>query len=129
MTQRYLKRLFTSTRGLSLIEVVVSLLIISLSLIAITPLFRQGTRVETTYEAADTALSIAQKKMESLRSTDYTSLSSQPATADATFPSYTVEVTVTQPESLLKAITVTVRWTSKDGIAQNYQLATLRTDH
>ena len=115
--------------GFSLLELVVTLGIISATLVAIVPLFRQGIRAESSYENATTALTIAQKKMESLRATDYVNLQSQAQAADSVFPTYTAQVTVTDTQPLLKDVQVTVRWTATDGIAQTYQLSSLRTEH
>ena len=103
--------------------------IISATLVAIVPLFRQGIRAESSYENATTALTIAQKKMESLRATDYVNLQSQAQAADSVFPTYTAQVTVTDTQPFLKDVQVTVRWTATDGIAQPYQLSSRRTEH
>ena len=120
---------FTAQAGLSLIEVVVTLFILSSAIVAIMPLFRQGLVMESGYENSTSALSIAQKKMESLRALAYDNLVSQAQTAEAEFPSYTTQVVVTSAGTLLKDVEVIVRWNSEDGISQTYSLATLRSDH
>ncbi len=116
-------------KGMSLIEIIVILVIISSAFVAIVPLFTQGMTAQINYESATTAISIAESKMESLRAVAFDALVSEDAAAVANFPGYTAEVNVSTIDSTLKSITTTVSWASQGGNAKTFQLSTLRTDY
>ncbi len=116
------------TTGMTLIEVMVVLILLTGTIIAITPVFRQGITMSLHYEDGSTAIAIAQQEMESMRATAFASLASQSAQTVSGFPRYTKTVTVSSIDSTLKQVQVSITWTSA-GVAQNYSLSTLRADY
>lgn len=124
-----MRRLFLN-RGMTLIEVVVTLFLISVSVVAIIPMFTFGTKTEQQVEARTTAISLAQEKMEALQAVTFASLASETSAAVSGFSGFSRGVQVTSTASNLKKIVVTVTWTSKfANSAQSYQLATLRANY
>lgn len=122
-------RMRHNKNGFSLIEITVALGLVAVGLVAVSPLFRQGMQTERHYELATTAVSIAQKKMEALKSLSYDALSAEAETQVSGFPAYTVQVEIGSQSALLKSVDVTVRWNSAFGFAQSYRLSTLRANY
>lgn len=119
----------TWKHGLSLIEVMVTVFLISASIVAVTPLFTQGIKTERYAEKRTTAISLAQEKIEILKGVTFASLASEGAAAVSGYSGYSRAVEVTSVSSTLKKIVVTVTWTSSLGNSQTYTLATMRADH
>ena len=112
--------------GFTLLEVLATLVVITLGMIALTQAFSTGMRAATDVENEDLALNIAQAKMEELKNTTFAGLASSGPTADANFSNYNVTVSVTGTDP--KQIDVTVDW-NVQGSSTNVVLTTLRANY
>jgi prepilin-type N-terminal cleavage/methylation domain-containing protein len=117
-------------RGFTLIETLVSLGLFVVATAAIGGLLVSQIRMETSNTAKTTAISLASKELEDLRSLDYPSIPlSRTSTATVTGLTYTVTSTAVfdTPANGLASITTTVSWTEPLG-AQTYVLNAIYTD-
>lgn len=117
-----------SARGFSLIEIIVSLFIISILIIASqTILF--GTPLTQLAKDQDIALTIARNELESVRSGGYDSVPATGSFSDSLLSSLTSgagTITVSAYNAKTKHVTVTVTW-SERGKSQSVSLDTLVT--
>ena len=126
----------TQQRGLSLLETLIALLVLSLGMLALTRL-QTGLRVgaDAARERSE-AVRLAQLDIEDLRA--FTDLDGWAAIVDAatdvtptgSTTRYTLErVVETHAEPALKAVRITLRWNDRHGSAQQLQLDTLIGGH
>jgi prepilin-type N-terminal cleavage/methylation domain-containing protein len=120
-----------SQAGFTLIEVLVTILLIGATL-AIYRVTAQTVVVNKWNKNKEVALRIAEKKMESLRTTSFASLPSTGSFADAALsdlPSGAGNLTVTNVNDETKNIQVTVTWTNPgDPTSQSISIETSITE-
>lgn len=100
-------------RGFTLMELMVSLVLLVAGLTAVIGVFSTGVLASADRENTLQALRIAQAKLESLMATDPDALTSSGPTADPTFTNYTVTMAVTGTNP--KEAAVTVAWIPQGG--------------
>lgn len=115
-----------NARGFSLFESVMALVIFSLGVLSVTQAFNAGLFASAASESLDTAVSVAEGRMEELKNTAFAALVSTAATADPVFPIYNVTVGVTGTEP--KTVDVTVSWANRGGNS-SIRLTTLRANY
>ncbi len=123
------KRL-TKNGGFSLIEATVALCLIVLAASAIGQLLVAQFRLENDNALRTTAISLAAKELEDLRSLDYPSIpSSRSSTSSVGGVTYTIRSSAAfdQPAASMATITTTVSWTEPLG-SQTYTLNAIYTD-
>ena len=101
--------------GFTLLEILITLIIFVLGVVAITGLF--GTGLVSSADAEDTAIAmnLAQRRMEEIRNLDFdTGIVSEAKAAVNDFPRFQREVVVTEPETDLKQVVVTAYWAFKN---------------
>src|SRR5438445_8110693 len=95
------KRLVSCNDGFSLIEVMISLVILAIGVLALTELQLTVTKGNSSSSTMATALSLAEQKMESLKKASYTTIQAESptpvTTSDGTY-SRQVIVTKNQPK-------------------------------
>jgi type II secretion system protein I len=111
-----------SQNGFSLMEVLVAMVIFSISALAVTSLMFNHTKLVSLNAQSSEAIALAQDKLEDLRTMNFTSLGSNsapPMTKKGT--TYTTSWTVQQntPTTGMATLTVTVAWNHK-GVAKSY---------
>ena len=114
--------------GFTLLEILITILILGISVFAVFQAFSTGLLSSTDVENTDLALNLAQAKMEELRNTAFASLASSGSTADPNFPNFntTVSVTGTDP----KTVEVTVAWNVQgQASSTSVVLTTLRANY
>ena len=108
-----------SERGITLIEMMIALVVLSLGVLAIAQLFPAGTRRQVSDRMLTTANNYAQQKLEDLSGvawTDTTLTDGQHPTTDELLGSngqwkrHYVVATMASPLDNLKKVTVTVSW-------------------
>lgn len=117
------------TRGFTLIEVAVSVLIIG-SMIVATAALLHGVPVSRTAHNQSLALSIAQNEIELLRAAGYSALSSSSPFTDtllSSLASSTASTTVSTYDSKTKRVDVGVSWLETDLTRHYLVLTTLIT--
>jgi prepilin-type N-terminal cleavage/methylation domain-containing protein len=115
-----------SLSGFTLLEVVITIIILTIGVISICRAFSVGIFAHTDVENIDLALNIAQAKMEELKNTDFAGLVDSGPDADADFPKFNVTVNVAEGEDPMQ-VDVTVTWYIKGG-EENVTLTTLMAD-
>lgn len=111
-------------RGFTLLEVIVSLIIFTLAVIAILGAINFGIFGSGDVENIRAALYVAQAKMEQIRNTPLSSVVSSASQADTNFPNLSVAVAVSGTDP--KQVNVTVTWNVK-GSPVSMTVTTLRT--
>ena len=108
--------------GFSLMEVLVAMVIFSISALAVTSLMVNHTKLVSLNAQSSEAIALAQDKLEDLRTMNFTSLASNsapPVIKKGT--AYTTSWTVQQntPATGMATLTITVAWNHK-GVAKSY---------
>lgn len=111
-----------SLKGFTLLEILLTLLILSVGMIALSQAFSAGVLASTDVENVDLALNIAQARLEEIRDTSFSGIGSSGPAADSNFPNYEVTVAVNGTDP--KQVGVTVAWNVKGGTT-NVVLTTL----
>lgn len=121
--------LLSDDSGISFIDLMLSLVVLTIGVLALMDLQVIATRSNTSSQGTVAAISLAEEKMETIKNTPFTSIVSQPSTTwkdPATGTIYTTTTTVTnnQPISGVKKVDVTVTWSDKAG-AHKIPMATV----
>ena len=101
-------------RGFTLLEILITIIILTVGVIALTGAFSSGISAATDVENVDMALNIAQAKMEEIKDTAFASLADSGPTADANFSNFNVTVDVAEGDNPMQ-VDVTVAWNVKGG--------------
>ena len=112
--------------GFTLLEILLTLLLLTVGVTVLSQAFSTGMLASTDIENVDLALNIAQAKMEDLKNTSFASLASSGPTADANFSNFNVTVSVTGTDP--KQIDVTVSWNTQGG-SPTVKLTSLRANY
>jgi prepilin-type N-terminal cleavage/methylation domain-containing protein len=115
------------SRGFTLLEVLIAVLIFTVSTVAIIWAFSLGMYATTDIENVDLALNIAQAKMEEIKNTPFAGLADNGPTTDPDFPSFNVTVNVAESQNPMQT-DVTVAWNVKGG-QTSIALTTLVADY
>ncbi len=104
----------TTKRGFTLLEILITIVILTVGIVAITSAFSSGIFAATDVGKVERALNIGQAKMEEIKDTAFASLADSGPTADANFPDFNVTVNVAEGEDPMQ-VDVTVAWNAKGG--------------
>ena len=105
---------FFKKNGFSLIEVLITLILLTIGVVTISRAFSTGLFASTDVENIDLALNIAQAKMEEIKNTAFASLADSGPTADSNFSRFNVTVNVSEGQDPMQ-VAVTVSWSVKGG--------------
>jgi prepilin-type N-terminal cleavage/methylation domain-containing protein len=117
------KNIGSRIEGLTLIEILISLAILSIGIVSITGAFSTGIGASGDSENVKTALDIAGKKMEALKYSAFANLSNSGPSADINFPNFNTTVQVSAGQNPMQ-VNVTVSWKAK-GATTSITLTTL----
>ena len=110
------KRFLSCNNGFSLIEVMISLVILAIGVLALTELQLTVSKGNGSSNTMATAVSLAEQKMESLKTASYATIQSESPTAvTASGGTYTRQVIVTSNQPMLNVKTVQVIVSGADG--------------
>ena len=109
------KQLLRSNAGFTLIESMLTMVILSISMLALAGLQVSALRGNALSRRMATAVSVAEGKLEQVKNTFYTNIQSEAATQiTVSNMNFTQQVTVTNgPLANTKAVSVTVTWQDK----------------
>ena len=109
------KQLLCPNAGFTLIESMLTMVILSISMLALAGLQVSALRGNALSRRMATAVSVAEQKLEQLKNTFYTNIQSESATQiTASNLNFTQQVTVTNgPLANTKTVSVTVTWQDK----------------
>ncbi len=113
--------------GFTLLEVIITIIILTIGVIAIISAFNSGIFASSDVENVDLALNIAQGKMEELRTQAFASLADSGPTADPNFQNFNVSVNVAEGQNPMQ-VDVAVNWNVKGG-QTGITLTTLVADY
>lgn len=116
-----------SKRGFTLLEVLVTIVLLSAGAVFLLEAFAIGTFAGGDNENTLIAANLAQEKIEQFRNVSYGSVVAEAKAAVTSFTFFEREVTVSTPQTGLKLVTVKVYWTPKGG-EQNITLVTYVSD-
>lgn len=114
-------------KGFTLLEVLITVIILTVGIVAILWAFSAGMYATTDIENVDLALNIAQAKMEEIKNTPFANLQDYGPTADPNFANFNVSVNVAEGQSPMQ-VDVTVAWQVKGG-QTSISLTTLITNY
>ena len=101
--------------GFTLLEILITLIIFVLGVVAITGLFSTGLVSSADAENTAIAMNLAQRRMEEIKNLDFdTGIVNEAKAVVSGFPLFQREVAVTEPETDLKQVAVTAYWTFKN---------------
>jgi len=120
--------MITTTKGFTLIEVLVAVFIIAISLIGLAIGFSNGFAWMKEMEETSVANHIAQEKMEELRGGVREIPDPSSSTTILENP-YEITIAATQVQPALTQVTVTVSWNSHSGKALSRSLVTYFTEN
>jgi len=103
------------SRGFTFMEVLMVLIFIAAVLVPLLQVFSAGVLVSGEAKDSNTAIILAQRKIEELRNSAYTSISSEAKAAVTAYPAYKSQVVVNTPSTNLKDVTVIVFWSHGAG--------------
>ena len=102
-------------KGFSLLEILITIIILTIGVIALTSAFSSGLLSSADIENVDLALNIAQAKMEEIKDAGYASLADSGPTQDANFPRFDVTVDAGVPADP-RQVDVVVEWETQSGV-------------
>jgi len=117
-----------SEGGFTLLEVLAAALIFSIGVVALLGAFNSGIFASGNIELAESALNLAQEKMELIKNSTYANISNETETVIAGFPMFERVVTVVGLNESLKQADVAVSWEARPG-QDSVILTTLITDY
>lgn len=100
-------------RGFTILEVLVTIVLLASGVIAIAWAFSTGMFAATDIENTDLAINIAQAKMEDVKNTPFGSLADSGPTPDPNFTNFNVAVNVAENTNPMQ-VDVTVTWQVKN---------------
>jgi prepilin-type N-terminal cleavage/methylation domain-containing protein len=113
--------------GFTLLEVLMTILLLSGAFVALSEALSIGIFSGTESESQLVALNLAQEKMEYLRSGGFANILNETRAAVGGFPAFGREVVVATPQAGLKQVNVAVYWAVKQDTL-NVSLATYMAD-
>lgn len=103
----------SSSRGFTLLEVLLATLVITLGFFALLQVFSLGLFASRDNESVLVATQLAQEKMDEIRNKSYASIANEAKAAVTGFSDFQREVVVTTPQTDLKQVSVNVYWNTK----------------
>jgi prepilin-type N-terminal cleavage/methylation domain-containing protein len=104
----------TKNNGFTLIEILISLVLLTVGIISITSAFSTGISASGDSQNVATALNIAQKKMEAIKNTAFANISSSGPSADPVFSDFNSAVSAAIGQNPMR-VDITVSWRAKAG--------------
>lgn len=114
-------------KGFTLLEILITIIILTVGITAISQAFSTGMLGSTDVENVDLALNIAHAKMEEIKNTAFASLADSGPAQDANFTNFNVSVDVAEGDDPMQ-VDVSVAWNAKGG-QPSITLTTLVTDY
>ncbi|HUU50117.1 MAG TPA: prepilin-type N-terminal cleavage/methylation domain-containing protein [Nitrospinota bacterium] len=112
------------SKGMTLIEVLIALAVLSIALLAMAMTSLSVIRGNATNDMVTQAATVAQDKMEELKNIPFNNLNSGNDTAG----DYTRQWVVTNISATLRQITLTVSWPNRQGGTSTFTVDTLRSE-
>jgi type IV pilus assembly protein PilV len=128
-TSTYLTRRTQREAGFSFIDVLLSLVVLSFGVLALADLQVIAVRGNSSSQHLTSAMSVAEQKLETIKTLAYTSIATEAATpvtaADGTTYTRTVTVATDSPVANAKTVIVTVTWQDRLNRTHTVPMATV----
>jgi Tfp pilus assembly protein PilV len=98
------------SKGYTLMEVLLVVLVLVLAFFPLLQMLMTGIIVSADAENKNTAVALAQKRLEELKFGTYDSVSNEALTSVTSYPAFFRQVNVTTPDANLKDVKVTISW-------------------
>jgi prepilin-type N-terminal cleavage/methylation domain-containing protein len=108
--QMDLNKISIKNRGFTLLEVMIVLILLVGAFVPIMQTLSAGVIGSQEAKGTNTAILIAQNRLEGLRNLDYSAIASATKATSEGYPAYKDQVVVTESPANLKKIAVTVTW-------------------
>jgi len=112
------------SKGFTLLEVLLVIIILAAVFFPLLQMFSSGLLVSDEVRGTNTAIILAQQKMEEIRNTAFFSISSETKTIISSFPAYSRQVNVSVPQNNLKDVQVIVFWHPGEGSETSVSIET-----
>jgi prepilin-type N-terminal cleavage/methylation domain-containing protein len=116
------------SKGFTLLEVLLVIIILAAVFFPLLQMFSSGLLVSDEVRGTNTAVILAQQKMEEIKNTTFASITSEPRTVISSYPAYSRQVNVSMldtPQNKLLDIQVIVYWATGEGAGTNVSIETL----
>lgn len=122
-------RTLRNQHGSTLVESLVALSLFALTAAAIGDLLTREIHLEGTNNTTTTAIFLAERELEDLRSQDYDTVASRSSTSTVEGATYSLQTTVVpdSPAPSMKSVTTNVTWTDARG-PQSYDVYAIYSD-
>lgn len=100
------------------------LILIAAALLPLLQMFSSGLLVSSEVKGSNTAIILAQKKLEEIKSSSFSTITNEAKATISEYPAYKREVVVTLPSSNLKRVKVIVYWSPGEGSELNVYVET-----
>jgi type IV pilus assembly protein PilV len=113
------------SKGFTLLEVLLVIIILAAVFFPLLQMFSSGLVVSDEVRGTNTAVILAQQKMEDIKNTAFASITSESRTVISSYPAYSRQVNVSTPQTNLKDIQVIVYWAAGEGAGTSVSIETL----
>jgi len=113
------------SRGFTFLEVMLVLIILVAVFFPLLQMLSSGLLVSTEVKDTNTAIILAQQKLEEIRNSAFNSISQEAKTIISSYPAYSREVRVSTPYSNLTDVQVIVYWYPAEGTETSVSIETL----
>jgi len=120
--------LLMRSKAFTFLEVMLVLIILVAVFFPLLQMFSSGLLASSEVKDTNTAVILAQKKMEEIRNSAFSSISSEPTTVISSYPAYSRQVIVSRPETTLKDVQVIIYWSTGKELASSVSIETLIFD-
>ncbi len=103
------------SKAFTLLEVLLVMIILIAVFFPLLQMLSRGLVASDEVKGTNTAVIVAQKKMEEIKNTAFASISSETKTTVSSYPAYSRQVNVTTPQTNLKDVQVIVYWRPGSG--------------
>ena len=117
------------SRGFTLIEILLVILLVSAVFFPLLHVFSTGLLVSSDVKGSNTAVILAQQKLEELRNAPYTAITSEVKSAITDSPAYSRQIIVNEQSTNLKDVTVIVYWKPGEGSETSVSIETYITNY
>jgi len=113
-----------SSRGFTLLEVLLVMIMLVAVFFPLLQMLSSGLVASTEARNTNTAVKLAQQKMEEIKNTPFASIASEPWTVISSYPAYSRQVVVSTPQNNFKDIQVLISWATDESTGASISIET-----
>jgi prepilin-type N-terminal cleavage/methylation domain-containing protein len=112
------------SKGFTLLEVMLVIIVLVAVFFPLLEMLSSGLLVSDEVKGTNTAVILAQQKIESIKNSAFASISAETKTTVSSYPAYSREVRISTPQTNLKDIQVIVYWRPGTGSQTSVSIET-----